>query len=94
MIELANKINTLLLDNDKVKEYVYLKEELNNDDKIKDIRNKLDIIRKKECKENGLSDEYYSLLNVYESDLRVKRMKLLYKEINEVLIQISEILSF
>ena len=91
---LAKEINELLLNDETVKKYLSLKQEINNDKKLSKIYEKLDILRKEICKDKEKdSSEYYSLLEEYENDYRVKEYKILKKEVETFFLEISEILS-
>lgn len=92
--DLAKEINRLLLSDESIKEYLILKEEIINDSKLSDIYNRLDSLRKDVCKNKEKdSSEYYNLLEQYENDCRVKRYKVLKKEVEELFFDISDILS-
>ena len=92
--DLAKEINRLLLSDESIKEYLILKEEIINDSKLSDIYNRLDSLRKDVCKNKEKdSSEYYNLLEQYENDCRVKRYKVLKKEVEELFYDISDILS-
>lgn len=94
MNDLAKEINRLLLSDESIKEYLILKEEIINDSKLSDIYNRLDCLRKDVCKNKEKdSSEYYNLLEQYENDCRVKRYKVLKKEVEELFFDISDILS-
>ena len=94
MNDLAKEINRLLLSDESIKEYLILKEEIINDSKLSDIYNRLDSLRKDVCKNKEKdSSEYYNLLEQYENDCRVKRYKVLKKEVEELFFDISDILS-
>ena len=94
MNDLAKEINRLLLSDESIKEYLILKEEIVNDSKLSDIYSRLDSLRKDVCKNKEKdSSEYYNLLEQYENDCRVKRYKVLKKEVEELFFDISDILS-
>ena len=94
MKKLAKEINQLLLDNTEIKDYLKLREEIDNDSSFKEIKSKLDDMRKKICKDKEAdSSEYYELLTLYKNDERIVRFESLNKEIKELLIDISDILS-
>ena len=94
MNKLAKEINKLLLDDPTLKEYLDLKNELENDNNLIDLRFKLDSLRKEICKNKEMdSSEYYNLLEKYKSDARIKRYEVLEKEVKEFLFDISDILS-
>ncbi len=91
---LTKEINQLLLNNETIKEYLLLKEQIANDLKLQDLYIRLDSLRKDICKNKDKdSSEYYSLLEEYESDYRVKKYKILKREVEAFLLEISEILS-
>ena len=92
--KLAKEINDLLLNNETVKEYLSLKEDINRDEALLSLKIRLDEIRKVVCKNKDMdSSEYFELLDKYNNDYRIKRFNELKKEINDYLIEISDILS-
>lgn len=94
MNNLAKEINTLLLENETIKEYLNLKKEINEDEDLNNLKEKLDDIRKESCKnKKDFSEEYYKLLDIYTNDSRIKRFQKLQKDINEYFSEISDILS-
>lgn len=94
MNNLAKEINSLLLDNSTIKEYLEIKNVIENDTELKEIIVKLDKLRKEICKDkNKDSDEYFALLDRYNNDSRVKKYNQLKKEISEYFVEISDILS-
>jgi cell fate (sporulation/competence/biofilm development) regulator YlbF (YheA/YmcA/DUF963 family) len=91
---LAKEINGMLLDDDTIKEYLKLKKEIKEDKNLSDLYNKLDKLRKEICKNKEQdSQEYYELLDIYNSDKRIIRYKSLKREVHEYLIEVSDILS-
>ena len=92
--DLAKDINILLLENDTIREYLSLKEEIEDDKELLNSRNKLDVLRKKICKNKEEdSEQYFIMLDEYNNDYRIKRFNALKKEINEYFIELSDILS-
>lgn len=91
MNNLAKEINELLLSHECIKEYLSLKSEIDNDKELVLIRNKLNVLKKTVCSK-GDSSEYYSLLDLYNKDVRVSRYLSLKKEIEEYFLEISDIL--
>jgi len=92
--KLAKEINDLLLNNEEVKEYLSLKNDIENDEELNALKRRLDEIRKKVCKNKDMdSSEYFELLDKYNGHLKIKRFNVLKKEINEYLTEISDILS-
>lgn len=91
---LAKEINELLITNPIVAEYLSLKKQIEEDKDLISLYSNIDELRKEVChnKEKD-SEEYYLLLEKYNDDSRVKRFKLLKKEVEELLYQISDILS-
>ena len=62
----AKEINELLLKDKTIVEYLELKKEIENDENLVSLRNKLDVLRKEICKNKEKDDqEYYELLNDY-----------------------------
>lgn len=93
MNKLAREINQLLLDNETIKEYLSLKNEIDNDQVLKETKEKLNRMRKEVCKNKDMdSSQYFSLLDVYNKDDRIIRYEQLKKEINEYFLEISDIL--
>jgi len=91
---LAKNINELILENESVKEYLFLKKEIENDKELKDLKEKLDVLRKKICKDKAKdSEEYYKLLEIYKNNEKIKKYEQLYLKIKELMIDISDILS-
>ena len=91
---LAKEINSLLLENETIKEYLSLKNEIEKDVKLVNLKNELDLLRKEICKDKEKdSEEYFILLDKYNNDYRIKRFNSLKKEINEYFVEISDILS-
>lgn len=90
---LAKEINEMLLEDVTIKRYLKLKQEIENDQELVSIYQKLDSLRKEICKNKEKdSSEYYKLLNIYKSDIRVKEYENLKNEVSEFLLTISEIL--
>lgn len=94
MNNLAKEINSLLLENESVKEFLELKKEIDMDEKINELKKELDVLRKKICKnKQDDSSEYYSLLDIYNSNLKIRRYNQLKKDIQDYLVEICDILS-
>lgn len=94
MNNLAWEINGLLHKNSTIKEYLELKQKIENDKELKETVYKLDELRKEICKDkNKDSDEYFTLLDEYKKNALINRYSQLKKEINEYLVEISDILS-
>lgn len=92
--KVAKEINSLLLENETIKEYLELKGEIENDLNLTSKMNRLNEYRKIICKDKEAdSSEYFALLDSYNNDPRVKRYLSLKKEINEYFVEISDILS-
>lgn len=90
---LAKEINEMLLEDVTIKRYLKLKREIENDPQLSSIYQRLDSLRKEICKNKEMdSSEYYELLNIYKSDIRVKEYESLKNEVSEFLLTISEIL--
>ena len=91
---LAKEINSLLLSNPTIQEYLTLKKEIESDENIVLLRQKLDCLRKDICNNKDKdSDEYYFLLDKYNNDFRIKKYNKLKREIEEYFVEISDILS-
>ena len=91
---LAENINELILENESVKEYLFLKKEIESDIELTKLKEKLDFMRKEICKDKSRdSDEYFALLEVYKNNEKIKKYEQLYLEIKELMIKISDILS-
>lgn len=91
---LAKEINELLLEDKSIKDYLKLKQEISEDENLSELYNKLDILRKEICKNKDKdSTEYYELLEAYNSDKRIRDYKSLKREVQEYLMEISDILS-
>lgn len=94
MNKLARNINELILENESVKEYLFLKKEIENDKHLQEVKEKLDILRKEICKDKSKdSEEYFNLLQGYKEDEKIKRCEQLYLEIKDLMMNISDILS-
>ena len=94
MRNLAKEINELLLANPVVCEYLSLKKQIEEDEELVKLYQSIDQLRKEVCRNKEKdSDEYYLLLEKYNNDLRIKRFKFLKKDVEELLSQISDILS-
>lgn len=94
MNKLAREINELLLNDPIIKEYLELKNNIESDQKLIAIRDELDELRRKVCKNKDMDSKgYYDLLDEYKNDYRIKRYEALQKEIKEYLAEISDILS-
>ena len=94
MNNLAKEINELLLNDETVKEYLELKKEIEKDEELNKLYQKMDSLRKIVCKNKDMdSSEYYELLDKYNSDSRVKRFNVLKKEIYDYFSEISDILT-
>ena len=92
--DLAKEINSLLKENPTIKEYLELKKQVESKKELQETTLKLDELRKDICKDkNRDSDEYFMLLDKYESDPLIKRYTQLKREINEYFVDISDILS-
>ena len=94
MNNLAKEINELLLENLTIKEYLLLKEEIENDVELVRLKEKLDELRKDICKDKDKdSSEYFDLLSVYKNNSKIKKYETLKKEIQDYFVEISDILS-
>ena len=94
LIKVAKEINELLLKDPLINEYLKLKEEIEEDTQLMELKGRLDLLRKEICKDKEKdSDEYYNLLDVYKQDKRIRRYEVLQKEINGFFSDISDILS-
>lgn len=94
MNKLARNINELILENESVKEYLFLKKEIENDKHLQEVKEKLDILRKEICKDKSKdSEEYFNLLQGYKEDEKIQRCEQLYLEIKDLMMNISDILS-
>ena len=73
VLELQTKYLIIL----QQKEYLALKKEIENDNKLIKIYETLDLLRKKICKDKSEnSDEYYKLLETYkENPKRLSRLQ-------------------
>lgn len=92
--KLARNINELILENESVKEYLFLKKEIENDKHLQEVKEKLDILRKEICKDKSKdSEEYFNLLQGYKEDEKIQRCEQLYLEIKDLMMNISDILS-
>ena len=92
--KLARNINELILENESVKEYLFLKKEIENDKHLQEVKEKLDVLRKEICKDKSKdSEEYFNLLQGYKEDEKIKRCEQLYLEIKDLMMNISDILS-
>ena len=95
MLSLAKEINELLKSDSKVKEYLALKKDVENDTKLEELRTKLDLLRKDICKNKKYEneEEYYKLLQEYKNDKKIIRLEFLQKELYDFFKEISDILN-
>ena len=94
MEKIAKEINNSIHSNSLVKEYLALKKEIENDNKLIEIYETLDLLRKKICKDKSEnSDEYYKLLETYKENPKIARLEYLSSEIKGMMVEISDILS-
>lgn len=94
MHKLAKSINEEILSNPLVREYLELKKDIENDEFLQSKRDYLDVLRKQICKDkNRDSEEYYSILEEYKNNPKVKRFEYLKSEIRGLIVDISDILS-
>lgn len=92
--ETAKKINELISSNEVVKEYLELKKDIENDEKLMRINEKLDALRKEICKDKSKdSSEYFNLLAEYKNNCKIVRYEALKEKIGELSVKISDILS-
>jgi hypothetical protein len=92
--KIAKEINNSIHSNALVKEYLALKKEIENDNKLIKIYETLDLLRKKICKDKSEnSDEYYKLLETYKENPKIARLEYLSSEIKGMMVEISDILS-
>ena len=94
MHKLAKSINEEILSNPLVKEYLELKKNIENDEFLQNKRDYLDDLRKQICKDkNRDSEEYYSILEEYKNNPKIRRFEYLESEIRGLIVDISDILS-
>ena len=94
MEKLAKSINDSILENETVKEYLKLKEDIKNDNNLQELKGKLDSLRKEICKDKSKdSEEYFKLLEMYKNNEKVKKYETLYVEIKSLMVNVSDILS-
>ena len=94
MNNLAKEINSLLLEDENIIEYLNLKKQVEEDKELSDLYKKIDSKRKEICKNKDMdSNEYYKMLDLYNKDNRVMKLNRLKREIQEYLSDISDILS-
>ena len=95
MDELAQKINEEIKKSNIYKNYVSLKEKIENDSKLVVIKDKLESIKKETCKsrDNKLINEYYELEKEYKNNIIVKEYLKSKEELNDLLKDIVDILS-
>ena len=96
MQELAKKINEEILNSSVYKRYLNSKKNVENNECLLDLQNNMKILKDKICKEKNdeLVEEYYSLDKEYNSHPLVKEYLASKSDLNALLLDISDILSF
>lgn len=96
MEKLAKEINESIKDSDVYKRYLICKKELDNNEEICLLRNKMDKLKKENCnkKEDSLINEYYDLEKEYKNHLLVKEYERLKSEVYDLLLEVCDILWF
>ena len=96
MNELAEIINDSIKRSNVFKMYVTSKENLENNDKLNDLKNRMDSLKKENCrsKNQQLIDEFYELEQEYNNHVLVRMHKSCVSELYSLLGDISDILSF
>ena len=95
MEELSLIINSKIKENYIYKKYIELKEKIENDEALMNIKSELDCLKNEICKskESSLVDEYYKLEKEYQNHHLVKEYLVYKEELNVLLKDIANILS-
>ncbi len=95
MEEIAEKINSLIKNSDAYKEYLKYKNIIESDEQLLELKNKLNSMKKKNCKNHDekLVDEYYKLEKEYNNNILVKKYSESKENLSRILNDICDILS-
>lgn len=95
MDKLAIEINNAIKDSFEYKQYLKAKENLNKNEHLLELKNKIQLIKNEVCKNSNdaLIDEYYSLDKKYREHILVKEYEKCKEEVYLLISEISDILS-
>ena len=95
MENISLEINKRILDSDLYKKYIFLKKIIEEDDYLKDIKERMDILKKEICasKDDIKIDQYYELEKEYKNSVVVKEYLRIKEELNILFKDIVDILS-
>lgn len=95
MENISLEINKRILDSDLYKKYIFLKKIIEEDDYLKDIKERMDILKKGICasKDDIKTDQYYELEKEYKNSVVVKEYLRIKEELNILFKDIVDILS-
>ena len=96
MDNIAKEINELIKNSDVYNNYLICKRSVEGHQELNELKNKLDELKKSNCKNSSeeLIDEYYIIEKKYKSHPLVKEYESSKKEVYELLMSVSDILSF
>jgi cell fate (sporulation/competence/biofilm development) regulator YlbF (YheA/YmcA/DUF963 family) len=95
MEDIAARINCQLKSSELYKRFVSLKSQVENDETLESLREKMETIKKDVCKSknNGLEVKYYELEKEYNNKRLIKEYYACKEELNTLLKDIADILS-
>ncbi len=96
MEEVAEKINSLIKNSDAYKDYLKYKNIVESDEQLLELKNKLNSMKKKNCKnhDENLVNEYYELEKEYNNNILVKKYNESKENLTLILNDICDILEF
>ena len=96
MEKIAKEINESIKESEIYKRYLISKEKLDNNKELCLIRNKLELLKKENCrsKEEVLINEYYELEKKYKSHVLVKEYEKNKSDVYDLLLEVCDILWF
>lgn len=94
MKEIANEINKSIKNSEVYLRYLKSKESISNNEYLVNLKNKMDLLKERNCKEkdDSLIDEYYKLESEYNNNILVKEYMKNKEELYFLLKEISDIL--
>lgn len=96
MEDIAKEINDLIKNSELYNNYLICKKNLEQNRELIELENRLENLKKKNCKNKNedLINEYYLLEQKYKGHPLVKEFENLKKDVYELLVSVSDILSF
>lgn len=93
---LAKEINELIKNSDLYKRYLIYKKNIEDNNDLKELENKMNELKKNNCKNKNqeLTDDYYVLEKKYKNNPLVMEYENIKKDMYELLSSISDILTF